>query len=506
MSGEDSPQVASPMLSPSLTDAPELLGSLFSDRINSETRPIHSQLNRLILVRLPLALPPYTTNPSIYISGLLHIAPIYTNFEFLWEAIIDDSRRSSATKDDTSIACSSYSSETADPDCKNLHIFAAREAVGVINAPKISSRTQSLLAHLRLPSLLRAGRLRADIRVLTGTPEHRIQEQLAAVARQGKLAAFLEHTKKSVDENPHVLLAYAWVLYMALFSGGRYLRACLRDAGGLGTQFWTRDPSPVCPTSLIGENQHRKRSQSDIGSGPWNLEPDVLPTPCPERRRTFQANSDSVADSQVNAGLQFFHFKGEEDGEDIKREFKKRINEASALLTAQESEDIIREAQIIFEFMVDMVHELDQVMGTDDDDINSVRLRKGHPNFRRTKDSVAIRKSHLTRKYRNLAQSSDRLEYSGYLEALMDGTGSAWETACKVVWSVNHLVRGKRHVSFTPVTIEVDAEESSESTDTINDREIDVLVRTIPNILAPFGILLLLVVWYGFTWVCGRGI
>ena len=60
-------------------------------------------------------------------------------------------------------------------------------------------------------------------------------------------------------------------------------------------------------------------------------------------------------------GLQFFNFAGDEDGEGIKLEFKKRFKEVEALLTSGEKEDIITEAEYIFKFMVEIVNELDVI-------------------------------------------------------------------------------------------------------------------------------------------------
>jgi hypothetical protein len=75
----------------------------------------------------------------------------------------------------------------------------------------------------------------------------------------------------------------------------------------------------------------------------------------------------------MTPGLQFFNFPGDDDGKDIKLEFEKRITEAEILLTHGEKEDIIAEAEVIFEFMVEMVGELDKVMGTDEEDLEAAK-------------------------------------------------------------------------------------------------------------------------------------
>jgi heme oxygenase len=353
--------------------------------VNIATRPTHSQLNRLIILRLPLALPPYTTNPSTYASGLLHIAPIYITFEYLWQTILDAPR----------LPTSLNLFDTCDPeqpllDSRSFPVLPLLSPhnsphLPLIHNPKVCSRTHSLLSHLRLPGLLRAGRLRADIRVLTGTPEHKIGEQLNAVSKNGRLAEFIAHTKKAVEANPHVLLAYAWVLYMALFSGGRYLRASLNEAGGTGVNFWTRDPSPVRPYSVTRDASPRRGLISETA------DPAAV---CPSARPRTRSRSESVTSKMV-PGMSFFNFVGEEDGEDIKREFKKRITEAEVLLTPREKEDIVTEAEHIFEFMVTMVAELDAVMGTKEEDLDTTRLLRQSRPLMASRDSVAVAKERL---------------------------------------------------------------------------------------------------------------
>ncbi|KAE9373517.1 heme oxygenase-like protein [Stipitochalara longipes BDJ] len=292
-----------------------------SERINIATRSVHSQLNRLILVRLPLALPPYTSSPSTYATGLLHVAPIYITFESLWQAILD----------------LSYLPTTSS------------HSAGVGSGQKAFSRKRSLLSHLYITGLPRAQRLRADIKDLTGMSDSDIEDHLDTSSRNGRLAEFVAHTRKAVDSNPHVLLAYAWVFYMALFSGGRYLRAALAEAGGEGTNFWTTRRSLASP-GIEDATQFRRctTSESEEHIGGQS-----------STRSRYPLEKGDVA---LIPGLQFFNFAGDVDGEDIKLEFKKRIAEAEILLTCGEKEHIIAEAEHIFKFMVEIVLELDKIV------------------------------------------------------------------------------------------------------------------------------------------------
>jgi hypothetical protein len=105
------------------------------------------------------------------------------------------------------------------------------------------------------------------------------------------------------------------------------------------------------------------------------------------------------------SGLQFFNFAGDDDGEDIKSEFKKRITEAEILLTSGEKEDIIDEAEEIFKFMVEMIGELDRVMGTTEDDIETARLVQKHPSLMTSRDSVSVAQERLMRKTRTMSEN-----------------------------------------------------------------------------------------------------
>jgi len=213
----------------------------------------------------------------------------------------------------------------------------------------VCSRTRTLLSHLHLPGLLRAQRLRADIQALTGMSDPDIEDKLNRLSENSRLSDFVVHARKVVNSNPHVLLAYAWVFYMALFSGGRYLRAALEEAGGEGAEFWTSERSLECLD--IAEPFQLKRSNT-----PESAEDVADRSSTPSK---LQLENGGVA---LFSGLQFFYFAGDADGEDIKLEFKKRIAEGEILLTSSEKEHIVTEAEHIFNFMVEIVLELDKVV------------------------------------------------------------------------------------------------------------------------------------------------
>jgi heme oxygenase len=249
---------------------------------------------------------------------------------------------------------------------------------------------------------------------LTGKSDQKIDEELKAIAQNGKLAKFIAHTKQSVENNPHVLVAYAWVLYMALFSGGRYLRAALKAAGGLGKDFWDREPSPVRPYIITRDVQELKDSEAEFAkpTGVWS--PQIA------GRGRGKSRSDSDI-PKITPGLLFFEFIGDDDGEDIKIEFKRRITEAELLLTKGEKDDIVAEAQDIFSFMLDLVGELDDLMKMNEEDLEMSKLFLQSPNLMTSRDSVTIAQERLSRKTSNAPEEEVRTRKSSYLDAIFEG-------------------------------------------------------------------------------------
>lgn len=300
------------------------------DAINTATRPVHTKLNKLILLRLPLAIPPRATNSSSYVSGILHVAPLYICFESLWHAAIHGSPSTSTSPDDLE-QCTFLL-----PATKNL--------------PQPSPRIHQILTQLFIPGLVRSTRLRADLRSLTSQSDAEIQSRIEETAASGRLGEMVSHIRRSIERHPHVLLSYAWVLYMALFSGGRFIRATLENAGRANHDFWAH------PTE--GTTSH----------GP----------------------------------LQFFHFPTPQDGEDLKLEFKARLAEQGRLLTEEERGDIVREAVCIFENLILVIAQLDDVCHTRVDDLRSPLEELADPfggrSGFRIRDSVLVAKERAARR------------------------------------------------------------------------------------------------------------
>ncbi|KAI8625344.1 heme oxygenase-like protein [Xylariaceae sp. FL1651] len=312
-----------------------------SDCINIATRSVHSKLNKLVIFRLPLALPPQADDASQYVSGLLHVAPIYIAFESLWKKMLDlPEPVADFNKEENTHACTAC--DPTAPQPKTQFLRSSSDA-----SPVASIRIRSLLANLHFEGLQRSQALQKDITSLTRWSSRTLAEQLNGAAESPVLSDFLNHIKNSVETSPHVLLAYAWVLYMALFSGGRFIRASLED---IYPEFWV-------PASA----QQQTTATLTVPNGADTSDVSIRP-------------------------LNFFRFDTLEDGEDLKLAFKKRLVESESVLTGPERDDIVQEARCIFDFMVRLVGELDDICGTDEEAAESRLLSL------RSRDSVVVEK------------------------------------------------------------------------------------------------------------------
>ncbi|KAK3680128.1 hypothetical protein LTR78_000505 [Recurvomyces mirabilis] len=256
--------------SPAPTPQPSERASI-SAEINIATRKQHTELNRLIIERLPLALPPHSSNPALLGQGLAAFAKIFFVFEAVW-ASLDDGK----TAQDGGKA----------GDTRKTELLSRLKCL----RPEVMERSQRLATDLR------------HIERITGQDwSHHTSAELPV--GQGLIA------------KPHLLLAYAWVMYMAIFSGGRWIRQQLQSAGPV---FW------AAPVGITVD--------------------------------------DSKKSAGVMPGFSFLCFEGEQDGEDIKRDFKPRLAETEALLNYEERQEVIHEARRLFEHCVALVHQLDDLV------------------------------------------------------------------------------------------------------------------------------------------------
>ncbi len=268
-------------------------------------RQVHAQLNRLITSRLPLALPPHAATSELYAQGLRHFAHVYLTFESLWQDL------QSAAVSSPGLSCL-----LEDPWVAVTKEDVASPSNAQVSDPKILR----VLGSLRPHGLERSRRLRRDIAFLTGLTAVDLDVQLARYPGQ-RVQDYAAHIRKVVMEKPHVLVAYAWVMYMAIFSGGRWIRDQLESAG---EAFWT------AKTALSNKDK----------------------------------TASATAPSPQHAGLSFFYFDGDQDGEDIKADFKQRLQEGEDIFTPQQRQDIIDEANEIFRFSILLVSELDELLQT----------------------------------------------------------------------------------------------------------------------------------------------
>lgn len=348
-------------------------------QINVAIASSHTKINRLILDRMPRAVPPQTDNPSTYITGLLHIGAVYIAFESLWQNILGIH---------SDIAPIPYTYPfSGDPSQHD-------------GTPQITERTRHILEKAYWSALLRAARIKADIRSMTGWPDHIIDEQIRSVGTSGRLGKLTLHIRDSVNAKPHLLLAYAYCLYLALLSGGSYIRTELMY---LKSEFWQETPTPIMPNMV----ECKPKSS--------------LKEPKHQSTADYDANSHGLArhDSTIKVPLEFLDFDpplGEnprQQTKELKAEFKTRFADAEQSLAEPERKDIIKESVAIFHNLEGVVGQLDKLCGTSQGKGHVQRVLHA-PNHSprgaslgfRLRDSIAIAKGRLLRTRRKSSVSS----------------------------------------------------------------------------------------------------
>ena len=251
--------------------------------INAATKSQHTQLNHLITSRLRLCLPPNTSTTDLYTTGLSVFGTIYTAFEKEWQRFLEED-----------------------------------DGGGEVN------RIICMLELLHIPRLLRSDWLRNDLMLLEDNDPTRSKMS------ENILQCYRNAVAHPIREKPTRILAYTWVMYMALFNGGRWIRDQLEAAG---PKFW-------------------------------------------HTGREGQVDIDCLA---------FWKFEGDNNGDDIKNDFRKRFDSAASQLTEAERADVVRTAVGIFQMCHGMVDWLDG-HATDDmvRDPGAMRLRQSGTWFERT--------------------------------------------------------------------------------------------------------------------------
>lgn len=243
-------------------------------RINTATRSQHTHLNRLLMQRLPLALPPHTKSPLLFGKGIVPFARLFTLFEIEWELLNRQFQR--------------------DPKRFSGHEYEVRR----------------WLATLQPPGLARSHRLKNDLRHLRMVGGSTIYDTVALGDD------FTNKMRELVRRKPHILIAFAWVFYMAVFSGGRWVRQQLARSG---VEFWM------------------------------------------QQKNSVQVGDDHQAPVLDLPGISFLSFDGGHDGEDAKALFKARLADSDGLLNEQEQQDVIDVAGQLFDRCIGLVDDLDRM-------------------------------------------------------------------------------------------------------------------------------------------------
>ncbi|KAE8372667.1 heme-binding peroxidase [Aspergillus bertholletiae] len=239
-------------------------------RIKEAIRVPHMEVNRMNSARILQCLIGEKRSLSLYALGFSYYAEMYFGFEEAWQELED------------------IGSWAAEYPCSP-------------SSPSYEERISRLSVLLNMGDLHRTERLNADISRL-----HSSDPSVARlVINELHTMRIKDDIKTRIRENPHKLLAYVWVLYSALFNGGRFIRRQIVKAG---SEFW----------GLTTED-------GDIESFP--------------------------------APLSFWSVSNDPN---FQEEFKVCVNKADKLLTATESNDVVDESVWIIRRCKQLTEELDE--------------------------------------------------------------------------------------------------------------------------------------------------
>ncbi|KAI9726551.1 MAG: heme oxygenase [Cirrosporium novae-zelandiae] len=260
----------SPPYSVSTTPTPE---PTLASVINTSTQHAHTKINQRITRLLPLCLPPYSSKTEIYAWGVAHFLPIYETFE---EAL------------------------------KKYAVASGVVGVGQgLKESEEQERIRDILRQVYIPQLLRTQRMKEDMRFLKLRLATLTQIRNQSPTVQLWLQSF-QSRLESNKSTPLILLAYTYVLYLALFAGGRWMRKQFFDGLDL-------------PTDSPAEDKYLSF---------WYFDP-----PAPD---DLHASEDTLKDM-----------------------YKVNFATVSTLLTEEEKEEVVREAGRIFDVVSGIVDELE---------------------------------------------------------------------------------------------------------------------------------------------------
>ncbi|KAJ5483914.1 hypothetical protein N7539_005710 [Penicillium diatomitis] len=349
-------------------------------RLRSAIKEPHTSIHKLNLSRIPLCLPPYTTDPSLYAYGLGQYAELFHAIESAWIDLIGDpmdwmyqeystkvqkselnnTATTTTTTTTTTIhpindetnkstegenvdakeefPCIHHEDNTIEPPLRspsNLQDSSSSSSSSSRH-PVLDThdhtRIQNVLRALYMPELMRTKALKDDLRFLNALNATTTQPSRPGVPTTTTTTTsnpdpphdthtrthHLTHSiHQRIQAHPHLLIAYIWILYSALLYGGRDIRTLLLKAG---PDFWALSAVELPLPSL--------------------RIPPANKLPCP---------------------LSFWQIGGPEaDAAEIKGRFRARMVDAERALTAPEQEAILQEAVGIFGVMEDMTRFLDE--------------------------------------------------------------------------------------------------------------------------------------------------
>lgn len=317
-----------------------------SDRINKATRKEHTHLNRMIISRLFQALPPNTGDAMKYLQGIMHLTTIFYRFEYILRDMTLDARQ---------ILESRYS-------LQNLDLLQHWKEANWENEERKLILASIIHDTFRVDQLARSPRLFEDAKFLMQNQESCQHFSVLKHFAENQLRQESETlATDKLRDDPHLLLAHIWCLYMACKSGGQLIRQMLLS---VPTEFWLKK------MKYVNGPDYRM----------WMVRRDGVSFHGLPEAPTIKAENTDELSSQLpgfpvfnaRSGIEsnFFTFWEVKSDEPTKDELREAMKQVESLLSDEQKLQVIEEAKLVFEEFDKFVHKLDKMCGTNMDKLS----------------------------------------------------------------------------------------------------------------------------------------
>ena len=191
----------------------------------------HAFLDSHITELLPGALPPYATTPAKYTIGILPFAYIFEALEVQWrniEKLASPEEHPIVESFAKGQIDSLWRTQLLRKDLQHLHDILIDENASTCSQDSNDPPSQTPDLDLR-ETVIR------ECETYLSSDSNSFRTKITPAMHELSARNIVNRIKIVIPDNPHLLIAHIYIWYLAVLSGGRYLRIPLANAGA---EFW----------------------------------------------------------------------------------------------------------------------------------------------------------------------------------------------------------------------------------------------------------------------------